>query len=100
MSANHEPLRKLIEAARKAHAPAPAPSEVPAPFGFSTRVAARWASMSRRSGWADAWERLSWWGASTSVAVCLFAFVNQSLQPEPNPFDVLLEASADAPDLM
>ena len=100
MNANHETLRKLIEAARKAHAPSPAPSALAAPFGFSTRVASRWAAARGKSNWAEHWERLCWWGASASVAVCLFAFVNQSLQPEPNPFDVLLEAQADAPDMM
>ena len=99
MSANHESLRKLIEAARKAQA-LPSPPESSAPFGFSTRVAARWAALPRRSGLADAWERLCWWGASASVAVCLLTFASQSLQPEPNPFDVLLEAQADAPDMM
>ena len=100
MSGNNEPLRRLIQAARKAHAPPLAPSDLPAPFGFSTRVAALWVAVPRRAGWADAWERLCWWGAGASVAVCLFAFVNQSLQPEPNPFDVLLESTADAPDMM
>lgn len=99
MSANNEPLRKLIQAARKAHA-GPAPAETPAPFGFSTRVAARWAAARGKSNWAEHWERLSWWGASASVAVCLFAFVNQSLQPEPNPFDALIESPADSLDLM
>jgi hypothetical protein len=100
MSANNESLRKLIEAARRAPAVTPIPSDSPAPLGFSTRLAARWAAERAHSGWADAWERLSWWGAGASVAVCLFAFVNQSLQPEPNPFDVLIEAQADAADPM
>jgi hypothetical protein len=53
-----------------------------------------------RAGWVDAWERLCLWGASASVAVCLFAFVNQSLPPEPNPFDVLIEEHADPLDRM
>ena len=100
MSAKNEPLRKLIQAARKAHAPAPRPPEMPAPFGFSTRVAACWAAAGGKPNWAEHWERLCWWGASASVAVCLFAFVNQSLQPEPNPFDVFIEARVDAADLM
>jgi len=100
MSAKNEPLRKLIRAARKVHAPTPAPSDLMAPFGFSARVAARWAAARAESNWAAHWERLCWWGASASVAVCLFTFVNQSLQPEPNPFDVLIEVQADAVDLM
>lgn len=97
---SNESLRKLIQAARKAPMPTEAPPVSTAPFGFSTRVAARWAALPKRSGLADIWERLCWWGASASVAVCLTAFVSQSLQPEPNPFDVLLEAQADAADLM
>lgn len=100
MSANNESLRKLIRAARKAPPRAPAPPDSPAPFGFSTRVAARWAASRGHAGLADSWERLCWWGASASVAVCLLAFVNQSLQPESNPFDALIEAPADVLELM
>ena len=104
MSANDESLRKLIQAARQAPspapAPAPAPPDSPGPFGFSTRVAARWAAGQGRSGRADVWERLCWWGASASVAVCLLAFVNQSLQPEANPFDELIEAPSEVLEVM
>src|SRR5262245_44393913 len=95
MSASKNSLRKLITSARKAHTPAPPPpSEIP--FGFCSRVAARWADAPRRS-FADFWERLCWWGAGVSVAVCLVAFAAHSLQPEPNPFDVLLESEAPDP---
>jgi hypothetical protein len=96
MSANHEPLRKLIGAACKAQPLAPAPTDMTAPFGFSTRVAARWAAARGRSSPVDAWERLSWWGAGASVALCLLVFVGQSSQPDPNPFEVLIEAQGDA----
>ena len=95
MSANNESLRKLIRAARQASSPTPAPSDSPVPFGFSTRVAARWATGERRVGRAEVWERLCWWGAGASVAVCLMAFASQSLQPEPDPFDALMEAPAE-----
>jgi len=100
MSANQEPLRKLITAARKAQAPPLTQSDLPAPFGFSTRVAARWTVTRGRSNWAELWERLCWWGAGASVAVCLVAASYQSLAPEPNPFDVLLEAQAGGPDML
>jgi hypothetical protein len=56
--------------------------------------------MPRRSGLADAWERLCWWGAGASVAVCFMAFVSQSLTPEPNPFDALIETPADVLEVM
>jgi len=100
MSTSRIRLRKLIEAARRAQTAIATPLDFPAPFGFSTRVATRWAEAGARSGWADAWERLSWWAAGASVAVCLLAFVSQSLQPDPNPFDVLIEAPADVVELM
>ena len=100
MSKNRESIRKLVVAARKAHAPQPADKLAVAPFGFATRLAAFWAAKPRRLNWTDAWERLCWWGAGASVAVCLIAFVNQSMQPDSNPFDVLLEAQADTPDVL
>ena len=100
MSANNQSLRKLIKAARKGSTPAQEPSVSPAPFGFSTRVAAQWAAGRGRSGLADAWERLCWWGASASVALCVMAFVSQSFEQESNPFDDLIEASADVLEVM
>jgi anti-sigma-K factor RskA len=100
MSANNESLRKWIQAARKAPPPTPAPPDSPAPFGFSTRVAARWTAARGRSGRADAWERLSLWGASASVALCVMAFVGQSFQQEANPFDSLIDTPADPLEMM
>lgn len=96
MSANHESLQKLIKATRKAHAP-PVQSDMPVPFGFSNRVAARWATACGPSNWVELWERLCWWGAGAIVAVCLVAAGYQSLAPEPNPFDVLMEAQTGGP---
>jgi hypothetical protein len=91
---NHKPLSHLIAAARKAYAP-PSLRVLPQPpLGFSTRLAARWAQARGPMGWGDLWERLSWWGASASVAVCLVAFAHQAMAPEPNPFDLLLEVQA------
>jgi hypothetical protein len=99
MSTNNESLRKLIETARRAP-PAPAPLDSTVPFGFSTRVAARWAAGQGNARRADVWERLCWWGAGASVVVCLSAFAGQSLQPEPDPFDTLMEAPADVLEML
>ena len=99
MRTSNGSLRKLILAARKAHVPLAAPFDTPVPFGFSTRVAARWVAVRGPSNQANLWERLCWWGASVSVAVCLTAFVSQSFQPEGNPFDPLMEPLVDGPEM-
>ena len=91
---NRESLRKLIVAARKAHSPGCVPTPASAPFGFATRVAARWADARHRVSRGDLWERFCWWGASVSVAVCIAAFSYQELRPEPNAFDLILDAQA------
>ena len=90
---NQDPLRRLIAAARKARAPQAAPP-ADAPFGFATRVAARWADARGRASHGELWERFCWWGASVSVAVCLAAFTYQAVTPERNAFDLLLEIPA------
>jgi hypothetical protein len=100
MATPDESLRKLIQAARKAPAPAPPPADSPAPFGFSMRVASHWGMSRGPSSLADAWERLSWWGAGASVALCLLVFVGQSLRPEANPFDELMETQAEAGEVL
>ncbi|HZO86525.1 MAG TPA: hypothetical protein VFC26_14995 [Verrucomicrobiae bacterium] len=83
-------LQKLITAARKVRRLASAAPESEAPFGFATRVAARWAAQ-RRASAADVWQRLCWWGATASIAICLFSAVYRATLPEPNAFDLLLE---------
>ena len=93
MSASNQAIHQLIAAARKAYKPLP-PTAQEAPFGFSTRVAARWAEARKHTGRGDVWERFCWWGAGASVAVCLAAFAHQALTPEPDPFDLLLEVQA------
>jgi hypothetical protein len=65
-----------------------------APFGFSTRVAARWAQSARKPGVADVWQRLCWWGATASLLVCLTSAIYRASLPEPNAFDVLLQEPA------
>jgi hypothetical protein len=89
-------LAKLVISARKARATAPPGPIENAPFGFATRVAARWAAARSVPNWADAWERVCWWGVGASLAVCFMALVGDSLQPDPNPFDGMLDAEAEA----
>jgi len=87
-------LSRLIAAARKAYAPAPAlPSDASlAPFGFSTRVVARWRGAQKREP-GRTWEGLCWWGAAASVMICLLVFVQQH-QTEPTAFELLLNVEA------
>lgn len=94
MSTDKQQLHKLIVTARQAYAPQSAPAATAAPFGFATRIAARWVGARRHVSRGDLWERISCWGASVSVAVCVAAFTQQMLQPEPNVFDLVLEMQA------
>ena len=97
-------LKSLLQLARKADRNAglqtgPSPERagletgatVRAPFGFSTRVAARWAAEGRKPSAADLWQRLCWWGATASLLVCLTSAIYRASLPEPTAFDVLLE---------
>lgn len=93
-------LSRLIATARKAYAPAQSPpGEVRhAPFGFSTRVVARWRGAQKREP-GRTWEGLCWWGAAASVTICLLVFV-QRYQAEPTTFDLLLNVEAgEEPEL-
>ena len=99
MSLYRESLNKLIVAARKVQPPKSAPASIEIPFGFATRVAARWADSPRAVRGGDLWERFCWWGAAASVVVCLGVFSIQKLQPEPNVFDLVLDARAVDSDL-
>ena len=90
-----DPLRTLINTARKARQPIVPKPGPEAPFGFAARVAARWVRAGEgagRPGRASHWERLCWWGASVSVAVCVTAFAHRMLAPELNALDLVLEA--------
>jgi hypothetical protein len=95
---NQKPVQKLIGLARKAHQPAPAPQAESAPWGFATRVVARLAEPNGATR-ASFWERWCWWGAGASVAVCLIASAQHALQPEPNAFDLALEAQAEETEI-
>ena len=96
---NKQPLQELIASARKAYAPSSAPPAEAAPLGFATRIAARWSAARRHPARGDIWERFCWWGASVSVAVCVAAFAQQALSPEPNAFDLILGIQASDPEL-
>jgi hypothetical protein len=67
-----------------------APQNAAAPFGFASRVAARWADRKSPTCGLDLYERLGWWGAALSSAICLVALMQRTTLPEPNPFDPLL----------
>ena len=99
MNLNRDSLDKLIVAARKALPPKSAPAPIEIPFGFATRVAARWADSPRAVRGGDLWERFCWWGAAASLVVCLGVFSYQELRPEPNVFDLVLDARALDSDL-
>ena len=94
-------LKKLIAIARKAHAPSRqlAEEDVQAPFGFATRVIAQWSEESKQER-GRVWERLCWWGAATSVAICLVVFVQQHARTEANAFDVLLNTPAEDAEML
>lgn len=100
MSMDKQPLQKLIAAARKGYAAQSAPPTEAAPLGFSTRIAARWSAARRHPARGDILERFCWWGASVSVAVCVAAFAQQALSPEPNAFELVLEIQAPEPELL
>lgn len=89
-------LQRLIATARKAYERAESSGEETAPFGFAGRVAAQWSAIPRGMTGRDLLERLAWWGAGASAAVCLLAFAHQYSRPEPAVFDVFLEADASA----
>jgi hypothetical protein len=84
-------LNQLLSLAKKAHRPMAEEIKLQAPLGFSTRVAARWASGERSLTPGDLWERLCWCGASVAAVVCLAAAVHHGLNPEPTAFEVLLD---------
>jgi hypothetical protein len=85
-------LQRLLRLARKAERPVGEPGLLEAPLGFSTRVAARWAEQRRRPALMSLWERACWLGAAASLVVCLSARVYQANLPEPDAFDVLMDA--------
>ena len=94
----NRPLQKLITTARKAPRPQPPPAETPAPFGFSTRVAAHWSRGKMAARRADLWEHCCWWVASASVAMCIVVTVQHALQPEPDAFDLAFTATIEVAD--
>ena len=71
----HDNLKNFLDRARRGQPSTP--SE--APFGFATRVAARWAATPSASDPLRTWELLTRWGLAGAFAVCLAV----SLMPRP-----------------
>lgn len=83
-------LDRLLALARRATTPAASESRS-VPFGFSGRVAARWAQAGGGDGPGDFLERWCWWGASVSVAACLLTLALRPADPQPRLFEYLLQ---------
>ena len=68
----------------------------PLPLGFSTRVAALWASKPVPDEW-DLWDRVSRWGLGLALVVCVAAFLFRGSEPEPppTPFDQWVMGSVE-----
>ena len=93
MTRSQQRLQRVLALARRAPSAAPrsqAAAEVP--FGFATRVTARWLAHRHQPSVADLWERLGQWGASVTLGICLVAAAYHQAQPEPGVFDALMDA--------
>lgn len=96
-------LQTLLQIARReAHRRAPVPAGEPdaaeirrlaqQALRATTRPgASREGHPPERPSWAVAFERLCWWGAGATVALCLLVGVLQRPPPEPEVFELLLE---------
>ncbi len=76
----------LLELAKRGR---PEPS-AEAPYGFASRVAARWAEAPKQASLADLWERLCWYGAGVSLAALVFCASFTPSASQPNAFEMLL----------
>ena len=83
---NDERFDTLLELARRGR---PEPS-TEAPYGFATRVAARWTRAPKPPSLADRWERLCWYGAGVSLAALVFSASLAPSASQPNAFEMLL----------
>lgn len=84
-----ESLRELLAKARRGR-----PPEGAVPFGFASRVSARWA---RNEGAADGlliWERLTRWGLFGALAACIVTAGLERLHPRVTEGPGALEAFA------
>lgn len=93
----HGPLKKLIDAARKARTAATPAEPETAPFGFATRVVARARETAPRqpAGTLDRIEQIGWRFAAGAAGVCVLTFALHLRQPAPNPFDALMEEEVE-----
>lgn len=97
---NMERLLRLARHAARHRAPAPAGEPDAAEIRRLAQQALRTttspgASREERAperiAWAGALERLCWWGAGVTAAVCLFLGAMHRPPPEPEAFELLLE---------
>jgi hypothetical protein len=101
MKNSPERLKQLMELARKGQEGATreaAAAGPAAPFGFSTRVAARWAATRGPAATlGDLIERASWWGSALAMVTCVLVLAVYPQAPELHGFDLLLEAAEEQP---
>jgi hypothetical protein len=83
--------RRITSATTAHNGRAEAEPLTPSP-GWTTRIAARWASgaVARGPNATDLWERLAWTGCAAAVAVCLVALALHPEPPPPSCVDLLL----------
>ena len=85
----------FLELARRGR---PEPS-AEAPYGFASRVAARWAGAPKHPSLADLWERLCWYGAGVSLAALVFSASFAPPTSQPNAFEMLLSVPEISRDI-
>jgi hypothetical protein len=88
-------FEKFLRTARRGK---PATEAAEAPFGFSTRVAARW--LAQREDPLVPWEKLAHWGAITALIIALLVVVTARPQPTVNPLAALAIEAQSSPDAL
>jgi hypothetical protein len=76
-SAPHPAWPRLTAAARTARQAAAAARDDAAPYGFSTRVVARWRQVREEEQRLALWQRVSWRAAFASLALGAMVVVSQ-----------------------
>ena len=77
-SAPHPAWPRLTAAARAAQPAVAAGGDDAAPYGFSTRVVARWRQLREEEQRLAVWQRVSWRAAFASLALGAMVVVSQS----------------------
>ena len=91
--------RRLVVAAQAARQQASAGRDDAAPFGFSTRVVARWRQARDEERRLALWQRLSWRAAFASLTLCAAVVVAQRGGPGASAPPLLQPPSIDLPAL-